>query len=132
MFLPESPRWLIDHDQSAKALRTLARLHFNGDVEDPYVQAEYEIITTQILDEHENATKSFKELFKKRANARRIITACVCQASAQMTGVSAFQYFSPAIFDQMELILAELCCIRALTPSLANWLSSFSSSSSTA
>ncbi|KUI61603.1 High-affinity glucose transporter [Cytospora mali] len=103
MLLPESPRWLIDHDQSDKALQTLAQLHSNGDIDDPYVQAEYEIITAQILDEHENAAKSFKELFKDRANARRIITACVCQASTQMTGVSAFQYFSPTIFVQMGI-----------------------------
>ncbi|ROV93211.1 hypothetical protein VMCG_08692 [Cytospora schulzeri] len=103
MLLPESPRWLVDHDQSEKALQTLAKLHANGNVEDPYVQAEFEIITAQILDEHENAAKSFKELFKDRANSRRIITACVCQASAQMTGVSAFQYFSPTIFDQMGI-----------------------------
>jgi MFS family permease len=58
---------------------------------------------TQIADEHENAAKTFAELFKNKANTRRIIIACACQASAQMTGVSAIQYFSPAIFAQIGI-----------------------------
>lgn len=103
MLLPESPRWLIDHHQPEKALQTLANLHANGDIHDAYVQAEYEIITAQIADEHQHAAKSFGELFKNRANARRIVTACVCQAAPQLTGVSAIQYFSPAIFAQMGI-----------------------------
>ncbi|KFY27179.1 hypothetical protein V493_03666 [Pseudogymnoascus sp. VKM F-4281 (FW-2241)] len=100
---PESPRWLIDHDRPEEGLTTLARLHSNGDVTDPYVQAEYEIILAQIADEHNNAAKTFAELFKNKANTRRIIIACACQASAQLTGVSAIQYYSPAIFAQIGI-----------------------------
>ncbi|KAE9407033.1 general substrate transporter [Gymnopus androsaceus JB14] len=100
---PESPRWLIDHGRSEEGLETLARLHANGNKDDPYVQAEYEIIRAQISEEHEHAAKSYAELFRTRANTRRIILACACQASAQMTGVSAIQYFSPAIFAQIEV-----------------------------
>lgn len=100
---PESPRWLIDHDRPEDGLRTLANLHANGDIHDSYVQAEYEIILSQIADEHQNAAKTYAELFRNRSNARRIILACACQASAQMTGVSAIQYFSPAIFAQIGI-----------------------------
>lgn len=41
LFFPESPRWLIDHGHSEKGLRTLARLHANGNVDDAWVRAEY-------------------------------------------------------------------------------------------
>jgi hypothetical protein len=68
--------------------------HSSGDTEDPYVQAEYSIIQVQIADEHENAAKSYVELFKNISNVRRILLACAVQASTQMTGVSAIQYFS--------------------------------------
>jgi len=81
---PETPRWLIDHDQHEAGLRSLARLHANGNVDDPYVRAEYEIIKDQIAEEHNEAAKSYKELFAKRSNTRRIILACACQASTQM------------------------------------------------
>ncbi|RFU30676.1 hypothetical protein B7463_g5661, partial [Scytalidium lignicola] len=100
---PESPRWLIDHDRPEDGLHTLADLHANGNIHDPYVQAEYEIILSQIADEHQNAAKTYTELFRTRSNTRRIILACACQASAQMTGVSAIQYFSPAIFSQIGI-----------------------------
>lgn len=100
---PETPRWLIDHDRAEEGLRNLAKLHANGNIDDTYVQAEYEVITAQIEDEHVNAAKSYGELFKNKSNARRIILACACQASTQMTGVSAIQYFSPALFAQIGI-----------------------------
>jgi hypothetical protein len=100
---PESPRWLIDHGRNEEGMETLAQLHANGNKEDPYVQAEYSIIQAQIADEHENAAKSYAELFKNRSNFRRILLACAVQASTQMTGVSAIQYFSPAIFAQIGI-----------------------------
>lgn len=100
---PESPRWLIDHDRPEEGLRNLAKLHANGDETDAYVLAEFEIIRNQIEDEHTHAAKSYVELFRTRANTRRIILACACQASTQLTGVSAIQYFSPAIFAQMGI-----------------------------
>lgn len=84
-------------------MRNLAKLHSNGDETDAYVLAEFAIIKSQIQDEHVHAAKSYTELFRTKANTRRIILACACQASTQMTGVSAIQYFSPAIFAQMGI-----------------------------
>lgn len=94
---------VIDHDRHEQGLKSLAKLHAGGDQTDPYVQAEYTIIKAQIEEEHQFAAKTYVELFKNRANARRIILACACQASTQMTGVSAIQYFSPAIFAQIGI-----------------------------
>lgn len=65
--------------------------------------AEYEIIRAQIADEHQNAAKTYRELLKNKSNTRRIILACAAQASTQLTGVSAIQYFSPQIFAQIGI-----------------------------
>ncbi|KAL4901445.1 hypothetical protein BDW74DRAFT_187681 [Aspergillus multicolor] len=102
-FFPESPRWLIDHDRHEEGLRNLATLHANGNENDPYVLAEFELIKQQVEEEHRHGAKSYKDLFSNRSNTRRIILACACQASTQMTGVSAIQYFSPAIFAQIGI-----------------------------
>ncbi|KAL3468794.1 general substrate transporter [Aspergillus californicus] len=102
-FFPESPRWLIDHDRHEEGLKNLATLHANGNLADPYVLAEFELIKQQVEAEHQLGAKSYKDLFSNRANTRRIIIACACQASSQMTGVSAIQYFSPAIFAQIGI-----------------------------
>ena len=92
LLFPESPRWLMDHDQHEKALETLAKLHAHGNVDDPWVRAEYEQIQKSIAFEHANEAKSYIELFKSRSAFRRLFLCCALQASVQMTGVSAIQY----------------------------------------
>jgi len=45
--------------------------------------------------EHEHEAKSIVELFTNKSSFRRLFLACSIQASIQMTGVSAIQYYSP-------------------------------------
>ena len=84
-------RWLIDHGRVEDGLRTLAKLHANGDESDPWVRAEFEQIQDMITFEHEHEAKSYVELFTNRSSFRRLFLACAIQASIQMTGVSAIQ-----------------------------------------
>ncbi|KAE8359024.1 general substrate transporter [Aspergillus caelatus] len=103
MFFPESPRWLIDHGQHEKGLQTLAKLHAHGDENDPWVRAEYNQIQESITFEHENEAKSYLELFSSRSSFRRLFLCCALQASVQMTGVSAIQYYSVTIYEQIGI-----------------------------
>ncbi|KAI9041563.1 sugar porter family MFS transporter [Aspergillus affinis] len=103
MFFPESPRWLIDHGHHEKGLQTLAKLHAHGDVNDPWVRAEYNQIQEAVTFEHENEAKSYLELFTSRSSFRRLFLCCALQASVQMTGVSAIQYYSVDIYGQIGI-----------------------------
>lgn len=100
---PESPRWLIDNNRGVEGLKTLARLHANGNENDPWVRAEYDQISENITFEHENEAKSYLELFRNRSCFRRVLIAVALQASIQMTGVSAIQYYSVTIFKQIGI-----------------------------
>lgn len=63
-FLPESPRWLVQKDRQEDALNALARLHANGNTNDPYIRAELAEITSKIQLEKRNAPPSyFRMLF---------------------------------------------------------------------
>jgi len=93
MLFPESPRWLIDHGKHEEGLRTLAKLHAHGNTDDTWVQAEYDQIRDMIAFEHEHEAKSYTELFTNKSSLRRLVLACAIQASVQMTGVSAIQYY---------------------------------------
>lgn len=84
-------RWLCDHDRGDEGLKTLAKLHAHGDTNDPYVLAEYELIQTQIAEEHSHRKVTYLDLFRGRTNIRRTILVMAIQASCQMTGVSAIQ-----------------------------------------
>ena len=103
LLFPESPRWLIDHGRAEEGLRTLAKLHAHGDENDAWVQAEFHQIQDMITFEHEHEAKSYIELFTNKSSFRRLFIAVSLQASVQMTGVSAIQYYSPAIFAQIGI-----------------------------
>ncbi|KAF2188041.1 MFS sugar transporter-like protein [Zopfia rhizophila CBS 207.26] len=103
LLFPESPRWLIDHGKPEEGLRTLAKLHAHGDENDAWVRAEFDQIQDAITFEHEHEAKSYSELFTDRSCFRRLFLACAIQASIQMTGVSAIQYYSVTIYGQMGI-----------------------------
>ncbi|KAL2691374.1 hypothetical protein Neosp_001759 [[Neocosmospora] mangrovei] len=116
---PESPRWLADKGKDEETLHTLARLHANGNVEDPFVMAEYDEIRNSIQYEHQHAAKSYKELFKSRSAFRRLFICCAIQASVQMTGVSAIQYYSPTIFKQIGIATDDTLKYQGISNGLA-------------
>ena len=103
LLFPESPRWLIDHGKEQQGLQTLARLHAKGNQDDPWVQAEYSQIQQAIAIEHEQAAKGYKDLFTDKSSFRRLFLVCALQASVQMTGVSAIQYFTPQIYATLNI-----------------------------
>ncbi|KIW15386.1 hypothetical protein PV08_05432 [Exophiala spinifera] len=100
---PESPRWLMVHNKPDQALKVLAHLHAHGNEQDPWVMAEYEQIQSSIAYERDHEAKSYLELFKSRSSFRRLFLCCALQASVQMTGVSAIQYYSVTIYGQIGI-----------------------------
>lgn len=103
LLFPESPRWLIDHNKKQEGLETLARLHSNGDIHDTWVQEEYNQIEQAISIEHEQAAKGYKDLFTDKSSFRRLFLVTAIQASVQMTGVSAIQYYTPEIYRTLNI-----------------------------
>ncbi|KAK4145107.1 general substrate transporter [Dichotomopilus funicola] len=104
LLFPESPRWLIEHrDQADRGLQTLANLHAHGDTQDPWVQAEFQQIQEAIALDRTVAARSYAELVRDRSCFRRLVLACALQASVQMTGVSAIQYYSVTIYGLMGI-----------------------------
>ncbi|KAK7425986.1 hypothetical protein QQZ08_007568 [Neonectria magnoliae] len=116
---PESPRWLIDNNKPEQGLKTLARLHSNGDENDPWVRAEFEQIQESISFEHENEATSYKELFTNMSCFRRLFIACALQASIQMTGVSAIQYYSVEIYKQAGIGASDALKYQAINSIIA-------------
>ncbi|KAF5544788.1 sugar transport STP1 [Fusarium phyllophilum] len=103
LFFPESPRWLIDHGRADEGLQTLAKLHAHGDINDTWVRAEFDQIQERLAMEHEASAKSYSELFTDRSCFRRLWLAISVQVAAQMTGVSAIQYYSVEIYAKIGI-----------------------------
>jgi MFS family permease len=71
-FIPESPRWLIDHNREEDAVRVISKWHCNGIKEDPLVTFEItEIKEALRLEKLADKGSSWKGLFTSRSNLRR-------------------------------------------------------------
>lgn len=103
MLFPESPRWLIANDKPQEGLRNLAKLHARGNIDDAWVQAEFSAIQEAIAYDAQHEAKGYKELFTDKSCFRRLLLTTSLQASVQMTGVSAIQYFSPKIYATLGI-----------------------------
>ncbi|KAH6695031.1 general substrate transporter [Plectosphaerella plurivora] len=119
LLFPESPRWLIDHGQVDKGLQTLAKLHAHGDINDAWVQAEFAQIQETIAVEHESSARSYADLFTDKSCFRRLFLACAIQASIQMTGVSAIQYYSVEIYKKIGIPEADTLQYQAISSCIA-------------
>lgn len=119
LLFPESPRWLIDHGRVEEGLQTLARLHAQGNADDAWVRAEFDQIQESITYDREHEAKSYKELFTDRSCFRRLFLACSIQASIQMTGVSAIQYYSVAIYEKIGIAGDETLKYQAISSCIA-------------
>ena len=99
IFLPFSPRWLINKGRNAEALSVLARLHSNGDETAPHVVSEYEEIVAQVEHERAVSVSSYLELFKGTL-LRRLVLGILIQIFQQFTGINSIMYYAPVIFQQ--------------------------------
>ncbi|KAJ5212470.1 uncharacterized protein N7498_004116 [Penicillium cinerascens] len=98
-FMPESPRWLAQRDEHEKALKVLARLHANGDVNDPFVLAELTEIEAKIQWERENPPPGYLEMLFGW-DRRRTWLGIGVQFWQQVTGINVIMYYAVFLFQQ--------------------------------
>lgn len=91
-YLPESPRWLAVKNRWEDALRVLADVHGNGDLNNPVVLAQYQEIEDVIRFEREEAISSYAELTKPRI-LRRVILGMSVQMWSQLCGMNVMMYY---------------------------------------
>lgn len=72
-FFPYSPRWLASKDRWDEAIRVLANLHGNGDINNTKVLAQYREIQEALRFEHEQAVSSVKVMVQPRMLKRLIL-----------------------------------------------------------
>ncbi|KIK57136.1 hypothetical protein GYMLUDRAFT_46366 [Collybiopsis luxurians FD-317 M1] len=119
LLLPEPPRWLAEKGRLDEATRTLARLHANGNVDDPFVVSQIEDIKAEIRRSKEIGSASWGELFTIPSNFRRVSLGFILQFSVQMAGVSAIQYYSTTIFTTMGFSATRVLLFQSINSIIA-------------
>ncbi|KAE9374367.1 general substrate transporter [Stipitochalara longipes BDJ] len=72
IFVPESPRWLVEHNRIPEARRILQKYHAEGDSDFPLLQFEMVEIERTIEEEKIQAVTSWKEWIRTHANRHRL------------------------------------------------------------
>ncbi|KAK0446276.1 general substrate transporter [Armillaria borealis] len=103
LFQPESPRWLVEHQQYDRAARTLAFVARTS-VEDETVQA----TLAEIKSDFEGKQKlpllnQFVLMGESRSIALRCFIPSLVMFFQQWTGTNAINYFSPQIFASLGI-----------------------------
>ncbi|KAL5534159.1 hypothetical protein ACEPAG_620 [Sanghuangporus baumii] len=98
LFIPESPRWLIDTGKDDEGMRVLADLH-GGELEDHVAKAEFREIKDKVMAErHSGASRGYKAMWKRYK--RRVLVAMSSQAFAQLNGINVISYYAPRVFEE--------------------------------
>ncbi|KXJ94921.1 sugar transporter [Microdochium bolleyi] len=101
-FVPETPRYLINHGKSEQALKNLTKLR-KLDADHPYVQVEYREMEAQVRYEQEarqghGIWAILQDIFLDPSNRRRFFLAVMLFLFHKLTGTDALNYYAPSIF----------------------------------
>ncbi|KAI0969636.1 general substrate transporter [Xylaria arbuscula] len=100
-FIPETPRWLIEHGHHEKALRSLHWLR-EGSFTNEQIHAELGRIRHDI-EEYKGSSTSWLTLFRDPNLFRRLWRASLLQFMAQMCGAAAMKYYLPTLLEKLGL-----------------------------
>ncbi|EPE02453.1 hypothetical protein F503_00721 [Ophiostoma piceae UAMH 11346] len=95
-FLPESPRWLVEHDRADAAAQALRKLRGAPNVSE--IQAELDEIHANILWHKEHSITSARVFLTEPALRSRLWRAWSVSLLQQLSGASGIRYYLPSNF----------------------------------
>ncbi|ORY67792.1 lactose permease [Pseudomassariella vexata] len=101
-FLPESPRWLINHDRGDEAMAALTRYHGEGQ-ETELVRLEFEEIKTAIDNEKRTGSTTWKSMVSTSGNRYRMFLVCCMGFFSQWSGNGLISYYLSRIMDTVGI-----------------------------
>lgn len=122
VFLPRSPRWLIEQGRYEEAKTTMAKLRAHGTDSD-YLEKEFTQMRDQIEYEAEHEESSLMSILRKPSYRKRLILGSLVQIGQQICGISAINYYQTVMYKSLGIkgatVLA-LAGVWGLTGPLAN------------
>jgi len=104
LFLPESPRWLIDIGKEQAGRSVLTRLHLNRNAtNNQFVEHELNQIYESVSHEQRSVDWSWHRTLFSKQWRYRIILACGLQVFTQTSGTNVIQNYGPRLYKTLGL-----------------------------
>nr|CAB3266207.1 proton myo-inositol cotransporter-like [Phallusia mammillata] len=121
MFLPESPRWLMQKDKYDKAKKTLQKI-LDNEME---VEREFQIIKSVVDEEKRNDSSSLCRVLSDVSVRRALFVGCGLQMFQQLSGINTVMYYSASIIQMSGVRDASLAIWLAAVTAFVNFLFTF-------
>ncbi|KAJ6004960.1 hypothetical protein N7540_012759 [Penicillium herquei] len=119
LFLPESPRWLLQHGKDGAARSALTRLHLNRSATHSQL-VEYELAHIREGVAHEDhAVVSWRQLLKSKRWRYRLLLACGLQLFTQCSGANVIQNYGPQLYKSLGLSTSTSLIVIGILGALA-------------
>ncbi|KAJ5155774.1 hypothetical protein N7492_008577 [Penicillium capsulatum] len=102
IFLPESPRHLIEKENYSEAICVLRKLHFDGS-NNEWIEAEFTGIRRAIESEKTLATPGWLPMFTVPQWRTRMLLGLAVQVFTQMTGINVIGYYQTIMYDGLGI-----------------------------
>ncbi|KAL8408184.1 hypothetical protein RB594_006832 [Gaeumannomyces avenae] len=101
-FLPETPRWLAEHDKLDLARRSLHYFR-EGSFTNREISHEFDAMTASVAEFRASGLTSWRCLFTEPSLFRRLWRAALLQFMGQMCGATAMKYYLPTLLEVLGL-----------------------------
>lgn len=102
IWLPESPRWLIENDRSEDGLAILRKLHYDG-TNDDWVNYEYNEIRATISAEKAITAPGWRIMFTVPEWRTRLLHGTLVQVFTQFSGINAIGYYQTIMYEALGI-----------------------------
>jgi sugar porter (SP) family MFS transporter len=103
IWLPESPRHLIETDRDDEALKVLRRLHHDGSNAD-WIEREHREIKMTIEAEKAVTVSGWRVMFTVPQWRIRLLHATLAQVFTQMTAVNVVGYYQTVMYENLGIV----------------------------
>ncbi|KAJ3085910.1 hypothetical protein HK102_013694 [Quaeritorhiza haematococci] len=123
IFMPYSPRWLLNRNRDAEAINILAKLRGSSSTSTT-IQTEYHDIKAGIELEKTIGTAEWHELLKPGI-VNRVVIALFLQTFQQWTGINVILYYAGELFGRMGFGQVQSTIVFVIINSFVNFISTF-------
>ncbi|KAH9945007.1 general substrate transporter [Epithele typhae] len=103
VFMPRSPRWLLEHGHDDEALAVVRTLHSASSLGEEEAVAEFAQMRETIKAEAVVRSRSLSDLWATRGMLRRTLVAVGVQVFGQFSGINVINYFGPSMYKALGL-----------------------------